>query len=124
MESQRKLLSADEETISSDIDEIICLDVNNPENKKIKPEVKIKSEASTKPEKPFMRRSFRSTDDERCSSPLCINVADDFYNDDLTLSVYLRVSKGLSAKEIYSIILLMKESAQNDQLGYNTTRPL
>ena len=60
-------------------------------------------------------------------TPVCIDAADDFYNDDLTLPVYLRVSKGLSAKEIYSIILeglLMKESAQNDQLGYNTTRPL
>ena len=41
--------------------------------------------------------------------------------------MYLRASKGLSAKEIYSITLegpSHEKSAQNDQLGYNTTLPL
>ena len=39
--------SADEEIISSDDDEIICLDVKSPEKKKIKPEVEIKSEVTS-----------------------------------------------------------------------------
>ena len=47
---------------------------------------------------------FRSPNDEKCSSA-CNDVVNDFYNDDLTLPVYNRLGKGLSAKEIYSIIL-------------------
>ena len=54
--------------------------------------------------KPLIRRLFRSVDVERCSSPVYQEV-DDFYNGDLSLPVYFRLSKGLSAKEIYSAIL-------------------
>ena len=51
-----------------------------------------------------MLRLFRSVDVERCSSPVYQEV-DNFYNGDLSLPVYCRLSKGLSAKEIYSVIL-------------------
>ena len=39
--------SADEEIMSSDDDEIICLNVHSPEKKKIKSEVDIKSEVTS-----------------------------------------------------------------------------
>lgn len=54
--------------------------------------------------KPFIRQLFRSVDVERCSSSVYQEV-DDFYNGDLSLPVYCRLSKGLSAKEICSVIL-------------------
>lgn len=41
------VLIPDEEIISSDDDEIICLDVHSPEKKKKKPEVEIKSEVTS-----------------------------------------------------------------------------
>ena len=76
------------------------------------------SQMNSNPEKPFIRRLFRSTDEERCSPPVCQDV-DDFYHEDSSLPVYCRLSKGLSAKEIYSIIL---EGPPEEKLC--TTKPV
>ena len=76
------------------------------------------SQMNSNPEKPFIRRLFRSTDEERCSPSVCQDV-DDFYHEDSSLPVYCRLSKGLSAKEIYSIIL---EGPPEEKLC--TTKPV